>query len=193
MNAISNVEDINKDLEETEDAASVKDTPAETDAEAASTGEGKLVEQSADEVQLVEPSTDETSAGESDQGKKSKSDTWEQEDTTRDTDTQEQEDATKDTARPEEVPKGAKKKQEKKSKSKKKRAEPKERIEDKVFSKINEIDLPNIDMGAVFAGVESLCKNAKKFDSQITGYAGGLFAKVTDYFKHSIETYKEEK
>ena len=160
MSAISNVEDINKDLEKTDDAASVIDTPAETDAEAAS--------------------TDETSAGESDQEKKSKSDT------------QEQEEATKDTAPPEEIPKGVKKKQEKKSKSKKKRAEPKERIEDKIFSKINEIGLPEIDMGALFVGVENLCKNTKKFDSQITRFAGGLFDKVTNYLKHSIESYKKE-
>ncbi len=181
MNAISNVDDINNDPEEHATADFVEDTPVETDAETASEDDAQLVEQSADEVQHVEPDVDEISADESDQEIGSESDT------------QEQENAIEDTAPPpEKIPKVAKKKKKAKSKPKKKKAEPVERIEEKVFSKINEIELPNIEMGALFAGVENVSKNAKKFDSQVTRFASGLFTKVTNYFKHSIESYKKQ-
>ncbi len=54
---------------------------------------------------------------------------------------------------------------------------------------INKVE--DVEMGVLFAGVESLCDNVKKCDTRITLNVNGLLSKVTGYFRNSIDSYKE--
>lgn len=62
---------------------------------------------------------------------------------------------------------------------------------DKTFCKTTKINLSNIDAGAIYAGLESLLKNANKLDAQVTNYAGDLYLRLKNYFINTIESYKE--
>jgi len=64
----------------------------------------------------------------------------------------------------------------------------KEKFEKKIIDK-----LQDIDMGALFAGVENLLANAKKLDAKITMNADNLASKVTGYLRNSINSYKSKK
>ena len=64
-------------------------------------------------------------------------------------------------------------------------------ISDKAFCKPTKINVSNIDTGAIYAGVESLFRRARKLDAKLTNYASDLYLRVKNYFIKSIESYKE--
>lgn len=73
-------------------------------------------------------------------------------------------------------------------KAQKEKTETKEKFEKKVIDK-----LQDIEMGALFAGVENFFISAKKLDAKITMNADGLCSKVTGYLRNSINSYTRKK
>lgn len=61
-----------------------------------------------------------------------------------------------------------------------------ERFDEKIINKVKDIE-----MGAIFTGMEDLFNSAKKMDAKITMNAGGLFSRVTGYFRNSIDSYNK--
>lgn len=79
--------------------------------------------------------------------------------------------------------------QEKSSSSEKEQVEQTEttkRFCDNIIDKVK-----NIEMGALFAGVESFLGSAKKIDSKITMRVKGVLSKVTRYFRTVVDSYNK--
>ncbi len=51
--------------------------------------------------------------------------------------------------------------------------------------------MKNVEMGALFVGVENVVIDAKKIDTRITRGVNGLLSNVTGYFRNSIDTYRK--
>ncbi len=51
--------------------------------------------------------------------------------------------------------------------------------------------MEDVDMGALFAGVENIVIGAKKMDTKITRSVNGLLSNVTGYFRNSLDTYRK--
>lgn len=64
--------------------------------------------------------------------------------------------------------------------------------EERTFCK-PKINISNINIGALYAKVELLQKNASKLDEQVTSHAYYIYSRVHEYIKKSIELYKEQK
>lgn len=55
------------------------------------------------------------------------------------------------------------------------------------------INMSIFDIGALYSGVKSLFKAARKLDTQVAIYMEDLYTRVSDYFKNAIELYEEKK
>ena len=51
--------------------------------------------------------------------------------------------------------------------------------------------MKDVEMGALFAGVENVVIGAKKIDTKITMDVNSLLSNVTGYFKKSIDIYRK--
>ncbi len=52
-------------------------------------------------------------------------------------------------------------------------------------------EMKDVEMGALFAGVENVVIGANKINTKITQGVNGLLSKVTGYFRNSIDSYKK--
>ena len=64
---------------------------------------------------------------------------------------------------------------------------------DNAFCEPLKINLSIFNIGALYSGVKSLFMAARKLDTQVAKYMDDLYTRVSDYFKKSIELYKEKK
>ena len=64
---------------------------------------------------------------------------------------------------------------------------------DSAFCEPLKIDMSIFDIGALYSGVKSLFKAARKLDTQVAIYMNDFYTRVSDYFKKSIESYKDKK
>ena len=64
---------------------------------------------------------------------------------------------------------------------------------DNAFCEPLKINLSIFDIGALYSGVYSLFKAARKLDTQVAKYMDDLYKRVRDYFKNSIELYRGKK
>ena len=64
---------------------------------------------------------------------------------------------------------------------------------EKAFCEPLKINISIFDIGALYSGIKSLFMAARKLDIQVAIYMGDFYTRVSDYFKNSIESYKEQK
>lgn len=61
---------------------------------------------------------------------------------------------------------------------------------DRILISLPKIDFSKIDKGAIFAGIDYLCKEAKNIDSKVSNYTGGVLTKLSNYIGKAIENYR---
>ena len=66
-------------------------------------------------------------------------------------------------------------------------------VADNDFCELLKINLSIFNVGALYSGVKSLFKVARKIDTKVAIYMDKLYKRVSDHFKKSIESYKENK
>ncbi len=71
-------------------------------------------------------------------------------------------------------------------KSQDKQTETTEKFCENVFHKMKDVE-----MGALFTGVENAVIGAKKIDARITWGVNGLLLNITGYFRNSTDSYKK--